>query len=145
MRRVSKRRQRRQRRLMGANVPDSKLKQRKKPSNVTYRGPRLSTQQRTAMRKAAKEVTERYPLRTWALWTTRTFGWWSHVCAGQWAEVAPCKRDLDEVRWALNRARDENRMRGEMAEALDEVRRRQVALVEAIDDAARVALALGRG
>ena len=122
-----------------AKKPSQKL------SDSSYRGARLNVPQRTAMRKAAQEVTVRYPLRFWAAWTTRTFGWWSLVCAGKWAEIAPRKRDLDEVRWALNRARDESRMRGEIAEALDEVRRREVALVEAIDDAARVALVMGRG
>jgi hypothetical protein len=122
-----------------AKKPSQKL------SDSSYRGARLNVPQRTAMRKAAQEVTVRYPLRFWAAWTTRTFGWWSLVCAGKWAEIAPRKRDLDEVRWALKRARDESRMRGEIAEALDEVRRREVALVEAIDDAARVALVMGRG
>lgn len=118
---------------------------RKNSPDASYRGARLNVPQRTAMRKAAQEVTVRYPLRFWAQWTTRTFGWWSLVCAGKWAEIAPRKRDLDEVRWALRRARDESQLRGEMAEALDDVRRREVSLVEAIDNAARVALALGRG
>jgi hypothetical protein len=125
-------------------MPYTKKVTQQKSSNTSYRGPRLNPQQRTAMMKAAREITERYPLRFWAQWTTRTFGWWSMVCAGRWAEIAPCRRDLDEVRWALRRARDEDKLRAEIQDALDEVRRREMALVESVDDVTRIVKALGR-
>lgn len=113
-------------------------------SNGSYRGPRLNGQQKAAMRKAAREVTNKYPLRFWAQWTTRTFGWWGHVCSGHWDEIAPCRRDLEEVQWSLKRARDEEKLRAEIQDALDNIRRAEMTLVAMIDDATRIIKVLGR-
>lgn len=113
-------------------------------SNGSYRGQHLNGQQKAAMRKAAREITDKYPLRFWAQWTTRTFGWWGHVCGGHWDEIAPCRRDLEEVQWALKRARDETKLRAEIQEALDNVRRAEMTLVAMIDDATRIIKVLGR-
>ena len=127
-----------------SNMTNKQKVQRQKQSNGSYRGRRLNHQQRTAMRKAAREVTDKYPLRFWAQWTTRTFGWWGLVVNGKWTEIAPRCRDLDEVRWALKRARDESKMQAEWRLAFDDTRKKLMALQESLDNQERVAKALGR-
>lgn len=53
----------------------------------------------TAAQRKANYITKRYPLRTWAMWTSRKFGFWSHVVNGNFGSggIRFTQRDLAEV------------------------------------------------
>lgn len=79
-------------------MPDESQKRRQKSSDRFDRVTDARTL-RTATNHA-RYITNRYPLRTWAIWTSRKFGFWSHVVAGNVNKsggVRFTQRDLSEV------------------------------------------------
>jgi hypothetical protein len=100
-------------------MPDRAQKRRQK---TTDRLDRI-TDARTlaAMQRRAKYITKRYPLRVWAIWTSRKFGFWSHVVNGNINRpggVRLIERDLAEVNRVYDYIRATEKKRTAALEAL---------------------------
>ncbi len=84
-----------------SNVIDKAKKRGQFSRNPTDRLDRV-TDARTlaAVQRKANYITRRYPLRVWAIWTSRKFGFWSHVVNGNVGKPGGVRligRDLAEV------------------------------------------------
>ena len=112
--------------------PATRIQARQKSSTATAR---LADPAALAQaRRIARNITRRYPMRTWAKWTHHQLhGWWSHVINGNFSQIRFTQRDLDDLGLCWQRCLDESRLDAEMNSALDNVREKQAALDVALD------------
>lgn len=83
-----------------------------------------------SVQRKAKYITRQYPLRVWALWTARKFGFWSHVVNGNMNRpggVRLTPRDVAEVSRVYDYIKATERKR---SAALDALRDCMVQLAE---------------
>lgn len=73
-----------------------------------------------AVQRKANYITKRYSLRTWALWTSRKFGFWSHVVNGNFGSggIRFTQRDLLEVNRVYDYIRASEKKRSAVLDAL---------------------------
>jgi len=89
------------------------------------------------MQTRAKWITRRKPLREWAAYTSRTFGWWSHVIAAHWDQIRPTMRDAREVEQTYLHMKAEEKKRNEAMAQLWESRKALAELEKTFDELAR--------
>jgi len=83
--------------------------------------------------KLAENITEFYPLRTWAQWTSRQkHGWWSHVKDGHWTQIKFTQADLEELRLVWRRCEDERLFDKQVLVGLDEIEKAAGLLVASV-------------
>jgi hypothetical protein len=73
------------------------------------------------VQRKAKYITRQYPLRVWALWTARKFGFWSHVVNGNMNRpggVRLTPRDVAEVSRVYDYIKATERKRSAALDAL---------------------------
>ena len=92
-----------------------------------------SDAQKRAM-KLVDNITQHYPIRTWARWTHHQgHGWWTHVTAGDFEGIRFLYRDLDDLERNWQRCLDEKRFDQEMLRSLDAIEEKQMSLSVAIE------------
>lgn len=98
-----------------------KHKQHRQKSTDRLDNARVTNARTLAMiQRKARYITQRYPLRVWAMWTARKFGFWSHVVAGNFGRggVRLTERDAREVNRVYDYIRLAEKRRGAVVEAL---------------------------
>lgn len=79
-----------------------------------------NTRTLAAAQRKATYITRRYALREWAIWTSRKFGFWSHVVNGNFGRggVRFTQRDLAEVCRVYDYIKATEKKRGAVLDAL---------------------------
>ena len=90
--------------------------------------------------RRAQYVTKRYPLRAWAIWTSRKFGFWSHVINGNINKpggIRLIQRDVSEVARVYDYIKATEKRRTAALDALREAMVTVGELEHRFDDLAR--------
>lgn len=113
----------------------SRAQSRQKTSDTSTTARVTDTRRLRDASRMAAFVTDKYPMRQWAMWTHhQKHGWWSHVKDGNFDKIRFTIRDLDDLRQCWQRCKDEARFDSDMLAALDNVKARQSALDVAVDE-----------